>query len=107
MKNNRLDLINIDMFGRLPFSTYALKCFVILFLSSVSSELAFICAEMKKNHSILNSGKWHRVSFSPALTISNEELENVWSGKKSAKSALDSAVKRGNVLLRRFESSNR
>ena len=35
------------------------------------------------------------------------ELENVWSGKKTAKSALDSAVKRGNVLLRRFESSNR
>lgn len=37
------------MFGRLPLSIYVLKCFVILFLSFESNEVAFICAEMKKN----------------------------------------------------------
>ena len=40
------------MFGRLPLSIYVLKCFVILFLSFESSEVAFICAEMKKNTNI-------------------------------------------------------
>jgi adenosylmethionine-8-amino-7-oxononanoate aminotransferase len=33
--------------------------------------------EMKDNHKILISGKWHRVSFSPALTITMDELEMV------------------------------
>jgi len=38
--------------------------------------------------------------------VINEELEAVWAGDKDAKTALDEAVKRGNVLLRRFESAN-
>ena len=46
-------------------------------------------------------------SFDQIRGMIDEELEEVWSGKKTAKSALNSAVKRGNVLLRRFESSNR
>ena len=46
-------------------------------------------------------------SFDQIRGMIDEELESVWSGKNTAKSALDSAVKRGNVLLRRFESSNR
>ncbi|PJG86030.1 sn-glycerol-3-phosphate ABC transporter substrate-binding protein UgpB [Conservatibacter flavescens] len=40
-------------------------------------------------------------------TIVDEELEQVWTGKKTAQQALDSAVKRGNVLLERFESVNK
>ncbi|HSE94326.1 MAG TPA: sn-glycerol-3-phosphate ABC transporter substrate-binding protein UgpB [Methylomirabilota bacterium] len=39
--------------------------------------------------------------------VMDEELEAVWAGKKSAKDALDSAVKRGNELLRQFERTNR
>jgi sn-glycerol 3-phosphate transport system substrate-binding protein len=39
--------------------------------------------------------------------ICDEELEQVWAGKKSAKEALDSAVKRGNELLERFEKANK
>ncbi|MBL0730280.1 sn-glycerol-3-phosphate ABC transporter substrate-binding protein UgpB [Piscinibacter sp. HJYY11] len=39
--------------------------------------------------------------------IVDEELEQVWSGKKPAKEALDSAVKRGNELLERFEKANK
>jgi len=40
-------------------------------------------------------------------TVVDEELESVWTGKKTAQQALDSAVKRGNVLLRRFEASTK
>ena len=40
-------------------------------------------------------------------TIEDEELEQVWGGKKSAKDALDSIVKRGNELLERFEKANK
>ena len=46
-------------------------------------------------------------SFDQIRGIIDEELEGVWAGKKSAKAALDSAVQRGNVLLRRFEQANR
>ena len=39
--------------------------------------------------------------------VLDEELEAAWAGKKSAKEALDTAVKRGNDLLRQFERANR
>ncbi len=39
--------------------------------------------------------------------IEDEELEQVWGGKKTAKEALDSIVKRGNELLERFEKANK
>lgn len=40
-------------------------------------------------------------------TIEDEELEQVWGGKKAPKEALDSIVKRGNELLERFEKANK
>ncbi|MDJ0946486.1 MAG: sn-glycerol-3-phosphate ABC transporter substrate-binding protein UgpB [Kiloniellales bacterium] len=46
-------------------------------------------------------------SFDQIRGIIDEELEAVWTGKKSAQEALDSAVERGNPLLRRFERANR
>ncbi|MGH7331326.1 MAG: sn-glycerol-3-phosphate ABC transporter substrate-binding protein UgpB [Candidatus Rokuibacteriota bacterium] len=39
--------------------------------------------------------------------VIDEELEAVWAGKKTAKDGLDTAVKRGNELLRQFERTNR
>ena len=39
--------------------------------------------------------------------IINEELEAVWAGSKSAQDALDTAVSRGNDLLRKFEKANK
>ena len=39
-------------------------------------------------------------------TVIDEELENVWNGKKTAKQALDDAVQRGNALLVRFQRAN-
>jgi sn-glycerol 3-phosphate transport system substrate-binding protein len=40
-------------------------------------------------------------------TIEDEELEQVWAGKKTAKEALDAVVQRGNELLERFEKANK
>lgn len=46
-------------------------------------------------------------SFDQIRGIIDEELEAVWSGDKSAQDAMDSAVERGNALLRRFERSSK
>ncbi len=46
-------------------------------------------------------------SFDQIRGIIDEELEAVWSGDKEAQEALDSAVERGNALLRRFEQAAR
>ncbi|MDG0802386.1 sn-glycerol-3-phosphate ABC transporter substrate-binding protein UgpB [Pectobacterium polaris] len=40
-------------------------------------------------------------------TVVDEELESVWTNKKTPQQALDSAVERGNALLRRFEQSTK
>jgi sn-glycerol 3-phosphate transport system substrate-binding protein len=45
-------------------------------------------------------------NFVQIRNIVDEELENVWSGQKNAKQALDDAVKRGNEQLERFEKAN-
>jgi len=45
-------------------------------------------------------------SFDQIRTVIDEELEAVWAGTKTAEDALNSAVERGNVLLRRFERAN-
>jgi sn-glycerol 3-phosphate transport system substrate-binding protein len=46
-------------------------------------------------------------NFVQIRTIIDEELEQVWAGKKTAKDALDAAVNRGNEQLERFERANR
>lgn len=46
-------------------------------------------------------------NFDQIRGIIDEELEAVWAGDKDAQAALDSAVTRGNELLRRFEAASR
>lgn len=46
-------------------------------------------------------------NFVQIRTIIDEETEQVWSGKKGAKEALDDAVRRGNEQLERFQAANR
>ncbi|SNT14182.1 glycerol 3-phosphate-binding protein [Noviherbaspirillum humi] len=46
-------------------------------------------------------------NFVQIRTVVDEELEGVWNGKKTAKEALDAAVKRGDDLLARFEKANK
>ena len=46
-------------------------------------------------------------NFVQIRAIMDEELEQVWAGKKTAKEALDAIVKRGNEQLERFEKANK
>ena len=46
-------------------------------------------------------------NFNQIRAIMDEELEQVWAGKKTAQQALDAAVQRGNEQLERFEKANR
>ena len=46
-------------------------------------------------------------SFVLIRDVIDDELEQAFSGKKTAQEAMDSAVARGNRLLRQFERTNR
>jgi sn-glycerol 3-phosphate transport system substrate-binding protein len=46
-------------------------------------------------------------NFNQIRTIVDEETEQIWTGKKSAKEALDAAVRRGNEQLERFQKANK
>ena len=46
-------------------------------------------------------------NFVQIRTIIDEELEGVWKGSKQPKEALDTAVKRGNEQLERFQKANK
>jgi len=46
-------------------------------------------------------------NFVQAREVFEEEMESVFAGKKDAKTALDEAVRRGNEILRRFETANK
>ena len=63
--------------------------------------------QMTANQPTANSKGLRLGSFDQIRGIIDEELEAIWSGDKSAKEAMDSAKKRGDALLRRFESANR
>jgi sn-glycerol 3-phosphate transport system substrate-binding protein len=46
-------------------------------------------------------------NFLQVRTIIDEELEQVWAGKKSAKEGLDTIKKRADVELEKFEKANK
>jgi sn-glycerol 3-phosphate transport system substrate-binding protein len=46
-------------------------------------------------------------NFVQGRTVIEEELEAAFGGKKTAKAALDDAVRRGNEILRQFEAANK
>ncbi len=46
-------------------------------------------------------------NFVQIRDVVNEEMEAVWAGTKSASDGLDTAVARGNKLLRKFEKANK
>jgi len=46
-------------------------------------------------------------NFVQGREVIEEEMEGVFAGKKDAKTALDDAVNRGNVILRKFEAANK
>jgi sn-glycerol 3-phosphate transport system substrate-binding protein len=63
--------------------------------------------QMTLNPPTSNSKGLRFGNFVQIRDVIEEELEGVWSGKKSAKEALDTSVSRGNELLRRFEAANK
>ncbi|MFN7726405.1 MAG: sn-glycerol-3-phosphate ABC transporter substrate-binding protein UgpB [Rubrivivax sp.] len=46
-------------------------------------------------------------NFVQIRTVIDEEMEQVWAGKKTAKEGLDAAKKRGDELLERFQKANK
>jgi sn-glycerol 3-phosphate transport system substrate-binding protein len=46
-------------------------------------------------------------NFVQIRTIADEELEQVWAGKKSAQEGLEAIKKRGDVELEKFEKANK
>ncbi|MEH6402074.1 MAG: sn-glycerol-3-phosphate ABC transporter substrate-binding protein UgpB [Sneathiella sp.] len=46
-------------------------------------------------------------NFVQVRDVINSEMEAIWSGEKTAAEGLDSAVERGNVLLRKFEKAHK
>nr|WP_316643890.1 sn-glycerol-3-phosphate ABC transporter substrate-binding protein UgpB [uncultured Roseateles sp.] len=46
-------------------------------------------------------------NFVQIRTIIDEEMEQVWGGKKTPKEGIDTAIKRGNEQLERFEKANK
>jgi sn-glycerol 3-phosphate transport system substrate-binding protein len=46
-------------------------------------------------------------NFPQIRDVMDEELEAVWTGKKTAKQGLDDAVKRGNEIIERFNKANK
>ncbi len=62
--------------------------------------------QMTSKEPTANSKGLRLGSFDQIRGIIDEELEAVWSGDKEAQAALDSAVERGNALLRRFEQAS-
>ena len=63
--------------------------------------------QMLANATTDNSKGLRLGSFDQIRKIIDEELESIWTGKKNAQVAMNSATKRGNVLLRRFERANK
>ena len=62
---------------------------------------------MMRNKVTQNSKGLRLGSFDQIRGIIDEEMEGVYNGTKTAQVALDNAVRRGNVLLRRFERANK
>jgi len=69
------------------------------------AELAF--RQLTNKPPTANSKGLRFGNFVQGRTVIEEELEAAFAGKKSAKAALDDAVRRANELLRQFEAANR
>lgn len=64
-------------------------------------------SQLRLNQPTANSRGLRFGNFVQIRDIINEEMENIWKGSKTADAALDSAVARGNQLLRKFQAANK
>jgi sn-glycerol 3-phosphate transport system substrate-binding protein len=75
------------------------------YLKNPGSDIAFrqlTLTEPTKNSMGLRLGNMPEIRV-----IIQEEMEKAFQGQQTAKAALDAAVKRGNVVLRNFERTNK
>ncbi|HUS96776.1 MAG TPA: sn-glycerol-3-phosphate ABC transporter substrate-binding protein UgpB [Hyphomicrobiaceae bacterium] len=63
--------------------------------------------QLRLNQPTANSRGLRFGNFVQIRDVINEEMENLWKGSKTADVALDTAVERGNKLLRRFQAANK
>jgi len=63
--------------------------------------------QMNLNPPTANSKGLRYGNFIQIRAIVEEEMENVFAGKRDAKSAMDEAARRGDALLRQFEDANK
>ena len=63
--------------------------------------------QLTLNPPTVNSKGLRIGNFVQIRDVVDEELEAVWSGKKTAQAALDDAVKRGNELVHKFAEANK
>ncbi|WP_099867552.1 sn-glycerol-3-phosphate ABC transporter substrate-binding protein UgpB [Pararhizobium haloflavum] len=93
--------------GYLPITTaaYTLSQEQGFYEENPGTDIAII--QMTGKEPTPNSKGVRLGSFDQVRTVIDEELEAVWAGDKTAEEALNTAVERGNQLLRRFEQANR
>ena len=89
--------------GYLPitYAAYELTKSQGFYEANPGTDVAII--QMTGKAPTVNSKGLRLGSFDQIRAIIDEELEAVWAGDKTAQAALDSAVERGDQLLRRFE----
>lgn len=63
--------------------------------------------ELSLNRPTANSRGLRFGNYVQVRDIINEELENLWRGKKSAAKAMNDAANKGNKMLRRFEKAHK
>ena len=91
--------------GYLPITTAAFKATGSFYRKNPGTDTAG--KQMLANAPTENSKGLRLGSFDQIRGIIDEELEAIWTGKKNAQNAMNSAVARGNQLLRRFERANK
>ncbi len=92
--------------GYLPISSEAYQLSKNQGLYNEEPGLEVAVIQLLENNPTTNSRGVRLGNFVEIREIINEELENVWSGNKSAREALISAQSQGNELLRSFEDEN-
>src|SRR3546814_2109437 len=92
--------------GYVPVTTaaYELTKKTDYYQKNPGSDVAIM--ELSKNPPTENSKGVRLGNFVQIRDLINDEMENVWAGKKTAQQALDDAVASGNRLLRQFEKAN-
>ncbi len=63
--------------------------------------------ELSLNEPTPNSRGIRFGNFVQIRDIINDQMEAIWSGKKSSSEAMDDAVELGDAQLRKFESANK